>query len=123
MNDRKCGICGKTFPEQILKTVRCLYAVDGQTIMESVKSVCPLCEMIFTQELFNTSMFPAKGLGEMYDPIPHHDRDGHHCPDCNAAEGEYHEEGCDWETCPVCGGQLLSCGHRDIVLTGQGKNE
>lgn len=32
------------------------------------------------------------------------------CHDCNARFGQYHHPGCDMETCPVCGGQLLSCG-------------
>ena len=31
------------------------------------------------------------------------------CHDCKAEEGQYHEFGCDMETCPFCGGQLLSC--------------
>ncbi len=31
------------------------------------------------------------------------------CHDCSAKEGEYHSAGCDMETCPFCGGQLLSC--------------
>jgi hypothetical protein len=32
------------------------------------------------------------------------------CHDCSAIKGEYHSSGCDWEQCPVCGGQALSCG-------------
>jgi len=33
----------------------------------------------------------------------------HTCHDCNAKPGELHELGCDMETCPKCGGQLISC--------------
>ena len=36
--------------------------------------------------------------------------DLHICHDCGAKEGEIHEYGCDMETCPFCGDQLLSCG-------------
>ncbi len=32
------------------------------------------------------------------------------CTDCGAKQGHYHHEGCDCERCPVCDGQLLSCG-------------
>ncbi len=31
------------------------------------------------------------------------------CHDCGAKAGHYHHFGCDMETCPVCGGQLISC--------------
>jgi hypothetical protein len=33
-----------------------------------------------------------------------------HCHDCNAKIGGYHHIGCDWEECPNCESQLLSCG-------------
>jgi hypothetical protein len=31
------------------------------------------------------------------------------CHDCGVALGEFHKPGCDWERCPFCRGQLLSC--------------
>jgi hypothetical protein len=31
------------------------------------------------------------------------------CPDCNTTIGKYHVLGCDVETCPCCGRQLLLC--------------
>lgn len=32
------------------------------------------------------------------------------CPDCGARTGHHHHLGCDWEDCPRCRGQLVSCG-------------
>lgn len=32
------------------------------------------------------------------------------CTDCGAKHGHSHHFRCDCEVCPVCGGQLLSCG-------------
>ena len=32
------------------------------------------------------------------------------CHDCGAKRGQYHHANCDVEQCPVCGGQLISCG-------------
>lgn len=33
-----------------------------------------------------------------------------YCPSCNTPVDGYHHFGCDFEECPNCGRQLLSCG-------------
>jgi hypothetical protein len=35
------------------------------------------------------------------------------CPDCGAAIGELHRDGCDVEPCPHCGWQAFGCAHFD----------
>lgn len=35
--------------------------------------------------------------------------DFEYCQDCGAKKGELHLDACDWEVCPVCFGQALSC--------------
>ena len=46
------------------------------------------------------------------------DKDVEYCPDCSAKDGEYHLFGCDWETCPECGKQLLSCDCEMMLVVG-----
>lgn len=41
---------------------------------------------------------------DLFDIAP-----GERCHDCGALYGHYHHPGCDSETCPKCGGQLISC--------------
>lgn len=38
------------------------------------------------------------------------------CPDCNVEQGMIHHADCDWERCPKCASQLLSCEHGTYVM-------
>ena len=44
-----------------------------------------------------------------YDPQKLHFPNWFRCPDCNVVPGGKHHTGCDYEYCPQCGGQLISC--------------
>ena len=52
--------------------------------------------------------------GKYYKRIRYGDERRHwrdeRCHDCGAKRGQYHHANCDVEQCPVCGGQLISCG-------------
>ena len=46
------------------------------------------------------------------------------CPDCDAAVGQPHRDGCDVELCTVCSGQRLSCacaGHDPVAASWMGE--
>ncbi len=76
-------------------------------------AVCAFCKR---------EMLTAKGCKKVpivhnkksYEPIKFGDdgygSPGERCHDCGALYGNYHHPGCDMERCPVCGGQLISCG-------------
>jgi hypothetical protein len=46
----------------------------------------------------------------------HDESDDGRCHDCGAVHGELHHPGCDMERCPVCNGQLISCGCLDADI-------
>lgn len=48
--------------------------------------------------------------GKSYAKIPYPTHMSNNCHDCNCPPGGFHHTGCDMERCPVCGGQLISCG-------------
>lgn len=56
----------------------------------------------------STELFARIPVG---DPDDFYDGDPEDtvCHDCGAKFGHIHHYGCDAETCPKCGGQLISC--------------
>lgn len=61
---------------------------------------------------------PAVKVGDPGD-WGEHEKDTYYCPDCTAGKGEYHKRNCDVERCPVCGGQLMTCGCFDELISRQ----
>ena len=71
-------------------------------------------------ETFGCDFTPIIHHGKKYRPIKvgdpgdfYFEKEKSRCGDCGAVTGHYHHVGCDLERCPVCEGQLLSCGCND----------
>lgn len=71
-------------------------------------AVCDTCgqEMLSAKSCIESPIVTP--TGNAYDQIAH---DGHYrCHDCGVEPGGWHHPGCDAERCPICHGQLISCG-------------
>src|SRR5215831_10966320 len=42
------------------------------------------------------------------------------CHDCGVLDGKFHHPGCDWEECPCCRHQLISCSCNDRAYVQEG---
>jgi len=78
-------------------------------------AICDYC-LLETNGADGCVKMLVKTIDGELDPIPygnerrcHPPSPGHRCHDCDALPGHYHHAGCDWEECPRCHGQLLSC--------------
>jgi hypothetical protein len=97
-----------------ISDVEISYKVNGQTILNRRRKICGCCQSITVQEITSSDFFPDKWDRQCH-LIPYDGKLGKHCPDCAVKKGEFHRNGCDHEKCPICGLQLLSCGHGDQV--------
>lgn len=61
------------------------------------------CSM--SEYMIDGKWFPRIRVGDPGDMMQV--QPGERCHDCNTAYGEYHHPGCDSETCPKCGGQVI----------------
>jgi len=90
---------------------------DNDENDEATGFICPFCKgditkvigctlSVFIHEGKEYERFKVGGVGDFYEGI---DTDGV-CDDCGSLYGYYHHYGCDCEHCPICGGQMITCG-------------
>ncbi|MCL2775012.1 MAG: hypothetical protein FWD71_16935 [Oscillospiraceae bacterium] len=90
---------------------------DDDEDSEESGFICPFCKgditkvigctlSVFIHEGKEYERFKVGGIGDFFEGAD----DDATCDDCGSLYGHYHHYGCDCEYCPVCGGQLITCG-------------
>lgn len=93
---------------------------------------CSLCNnddaCIERALVFNGDPGDAGGRAVTTAPVPYGEEpmnDGRvptaRCAGCGVTAGNYHHEGCAFEVCPRCGGQLVECPCRPGVVERAGR--
>ena len=80
---------------------------------EKKYATCHLCNQEMQPNSGCTATHIEDTTGKVHARIKSDDL----CHDCNAGPGQYHHMSCDWERCPICHGQLLSCDCWKAYLT------
>jgi hypothetical protein len=82
-------------------------------------AICGHCGREMTQEV-SCKDDPTVIGGKAYAPLPYGEerypkryKPAPNCGDCGTPLGGVHHPGCDLESCPICMGQALTCGHFD----------
>jgi hypothetical protein len=79
-------------------------------------AVCDVCEREMleprgcTLEQYDNFTDAVARLRIRYGDEPDNPQPPALCHDCGAPTGELHHPGCDIERCPLCYGQVISCG-------------
>jgi hypothetical protein len=103
--------CGIYFEEKIIKR--------KFEMEENKMAMCNFCKRNMS-ETKGCDHIPIIINGKEYEPIKvgakgdfYENEKNANCTDCGSKYGNYHHPGCDYEKCPVCGLQLISCGCLD----------
>ncbi|MEQ1700942.1 MAG: hypothetical protein ABMA25_12585 [Ilumatobacteraceae bacterium] len=77
------------------------------SIWEMAMAICEYCKL--EMNTARSCTVEVLHMGGMPFPVTRH-RARSRCGDCGVAHGGWHHLGCDLQSCPRCGRQLLSCG-------------